>query len=388
MTRNELQIDMEARAKQAEAILGDPAKADEFKGLTDKIGVIGEQIRAMDKAEAEVRAVKDAEARAPKPVVTEDRGGWKGAASQLISLVDGNIRSGSLHLGDRETRAITSNGTGINTEPGLVKALVDGGMLRSKVSVFTGKNAQTVVPVFSPHLALPVGSVPGATGTASDATAVLTGKTLTLKPWYATLQVSRGALVSSDVGSYMNGIMEEAFGGAIDKAICVGAGSGSDALGVFIADAAGVPTSSDIVMASGTVASGPLWADFLNLAMQMLSLGGDRAGLAIVVHPAVFKYALGQAASGFDAMKIEYLTKGTILGIPVILSSYAQSALTNDFYVAVGGNFKHYALAVAQELVIDEIKTVGSDNITFQAFMYMQGTPLIGSSFRRLQTTT
>jgi hypothetical protein len=67
--------------------------------------------------------------------------------------------------------------------------------------------------------------------------------------------------------------------------------------------------------------------------------------------------------------------------------------LTGDHNVGcvschVGGNFKHYALAVAQELVIDEIKTVGSDNITFQAFMYMQGVPLIGSSFRRLQTTT
>ena len=388
MTRAELQKDMEARAKQAESMLGDPAKADEFKGAIEKVSVIGEQIRAMDKADAELRAVKDAEARAPKPVATEDRGGWKGAASQLISLVDGNIRSGSLLLSDREIRAVTSNGAGINTESGLVKALVDGGKLRSKVSVFTGKNAQTVVPVFSPHVALPVGSVPGATGTAGDSTAVLAGKTLTLKPWYVQLQVSRGALLSSDVGSYMNGIMEEAFSGAIDKMICVGAGSGSDGLGVFVADAGGVPTSSDIIMASGTVASGPLWTDYLNLAMQMLSLGGDSSGLAIVVNPSVFRLALGQVASGFDPMKIEYLTKGTILGIPVILSSYAQSALTNDFYVAVGGNFKHYALAVAQELVIDEIKTVGSDNITFQAFMYMQGTPMIGSSFRRLQTTT
>jgi hypothetical protein len=141
-------------------------------------------------------------------------------------------------------------------------------------------------------------------------------------------------------------------------------------------------------MASGTVASGPLWTDYLNLAMQLLAMGGNVEDLAIVVHPSVFRLALGQAASGFDPMKVEYLTKGTILGIPVILSSYAQSALTNDYYVAVGGNFKHYGLAIAQEILIDEIKTVGSDNITFQAFMYMQGTPLIGSSFRRLQTTT
>ena len=42
--------------------------------------------------------------------------------------------------------------------------------------------------------------------------------------------------------------------------------------------------------------------------------------------------------------------------------------------------------AVAQEITVDPIKTVGSDNVTFQAFMYFMGWPLIGGAFRRLKT--
>ena len=156
-------------------------------------------------------------------------------------------------------------------------------------------------------------------------------------------------------------------------------------LGTMIASNSGVTMSQDITCTSGANAA-PNWADYLDLALQLLALGGDVNSLAIVVHPAVFKTALGAAADGYDPMKIEYLTKGTILGIPVILSSYALTTLTAGSYVAVGGYFKHYALAIAQEIQVDPIKTVGSDNVTFQAFMYMQGKPLIGPSFRRLKT--
>lgn len=386
MTRNELYKDMEARTNQAQAILGDPAKAEEFKSLTEKIGVISEQIRAMDKADAELRAVKEAEKNIPAPGPEAKATGWKGVRDQLLDI--SKRGEGKLTLGHSEIRAITANGAGVNTAPGVVKALVYGGRLRSKVSVFSGPNSQTIVPVFSPHMAVPVGTVAGATGTSSDSTAVLAGKGLTLYPWYSTLAVSMGALMSTDIESYLPGIFEEAFGAAIDKAICVGAGSGQDALGVFIASANGVPTSSDIAMASGTVASGALLADYVGMILTLLSLGGDPSGLAVVVNPAMWKLALGDTTAGTEPIKIEFLTRGTVLGVPIIMSGYGLTTLSNGSYVAVGGNFKHYALAVAQEITIDKIKTVGSDNITFQSFMYMQGTPLIGSSFRRLKTTT
>jgi HK97 family phage major capsid protein len=264
--------------------------------------------------------------------------------------------------------------------------LVDGGKIAPKVARFFAPNAKTVVPVFAPHLAVPVGTAEGATGTSSDSTAVLGPKEFTLKPWYSTIPISMAALFSSDIEAELPQIFAEAFGQAIDKAICVGAGSGNDALGVFIASTSGVTTSQDIPCTSGAAAA-PNWADYLGLAMTLLgTMNGPMENAAIIVHPDVFKTALGAAAEGYDPMKIEYLTRGTILGIPVILSSYALTTLTAGSYVAVGGYFKHYGLAVAQEITIDPIKTVGSDNVTFQAFVYMQGNPLVATSFRRLKT--
>jgi hypothetical protein len=87
-------------------------------------------------------------------------------------------------------------------------------------------------------------------------------------------------------------------------------------------------------------------------------------------------------------MKQEFLRSQTVLGVPFIMSSYGLTTLTNGSYIAVGGYFKHYGLAVAQEITVDQIKTVGTDAVTFQAFMYMQGNPLLGGSFRRLKTVT
>lgn len=384
MTRNEMQADMEKLVGQAKTIMGDPAKADEYRSLVEKIRNAGEQIRAMDAAETELRAVKDAEKNAPAP--REDRAyGWKGVAQQLRSVIESG-RPGSISLGIPEVRAITANGAGVNTAPGIVKALVDGGKLRSRVSVFTGKNSQTVVPVFAPHMAVPVGTAPGATGTASDSTAVMTGDPLTLKAWYSTLAISMGALLSTDIEAYMPGIFAEAFGAAIDKGILVGAGSGSDMLGAFIASSSGVPTGSDVT-ASGSGAA-PTLADYANIIMTLLSLNGNQNSLAVVVNPGVFgaSTCLGSTNVGDQPLKQEFLNNRTILGVPIILSSYGLTTLTAGSYVAVGGYWDHYALAVAQEITIDQIKTVGSDNVTFQSFMYLQGKPLVGSSFRRLKT--
>jgi HK97 family phage major capsid protein len=193
-----------------------------------------------------------------------------------------------------------------------------------------------------------------------------------------------GALNSTEIESYLPGIFQKAFSAAIDKGILVGSGSGQDMLGAFIASAVGVPTASDIT-ATGSGAA-PVWGDYAKLAMALLSLDGDQSKLAIAVNATVLGTAMGSTAVGDQPMKQEYLFNRTIMGIPVVLSGHALTTLSSGSYVAVGGYWDAYALAVAQELTIDKIKTVGSDNITFQSFMYMQGKPLVGSSFRRLKT--
>ena len=390
MTTKEKSIDLEQRVKRLELINTDDTKMEERDKLTKEISLIFPELRAMREAEEEVRAVKEAEARGPGYDNVIDESGWAGVRKQMLAAIDSGRRS-SIDISGIERRAVTqivSNGSGANTAPGLIRALIDGGKLRSKVSVFLGKNAVTTVPVFSPNPAIPVGSVPGTIATASDSTAVLTGTSLTLKPWYSTIQISRGALLSSDIGAEMSSVFSDVYGAAIDKGICVGAGSGSDMLGVFIASASGVPTASDIALPSGSVTAGAVFSDYVGMVLALLALGGDPASLCVIVNPTIMQMALNATGTGSDPMKMEFLRSQTVLGVPFIMSSYALTTLTNGSYIAVGGYFKHYGLAVAQEIQIDQILTVGTDGVTFQAFMYMQGNPLIGSSFRRLKTVT
>ena len=97
------------------------------------------------------------------------------------------------------------------------------------------------------------------------------------------------------------------------------------------------------------------------------------------------------AALGFDGSAHAYLLSAYDASVytgdtAALNAALGLTTLTAGSYVAVGGYFGHYALAIAQEIMVDQIKTVGSDNVTFQALMYMQGTPLVATSFARLKT--
>lgn len=360
---NETRTALTEATTRARTLL-DQGRTDEARPILEAMKEHRATLEANDKAEAEFRAVKEAEKYAPRPILTPGSSGW------------GEVRQAML-----ERRAITSGGAGQNTVQGIVQALVAGGQIISKVSTFYGANSITTVPVFAPTVAIPVATVPGATGTASDATAVLAGTSLTLKPWYSTLPISNDALISTSIERELPNIFGKIFGAAIDKMVIAGA-SIAAGLGVFVADAAGVPVASDInVAAAGT----PKWVDLGKLALTVLGLGGDQSNMAIVMNPLIMAPLLAEATAGYDPMKVEYLTKGSILGIPVILSTYAPSATAAGNYTAVAGDFSAYGLAIAQELKISPILTVGSDNVTFQSFMYMMGQPLVGTSFRRLK---
>lgn len=371
-----------ALSKRAQAAI-DSGSKDELEKTMAELRDVRKQADAV----IELRAAVAAYAGAPKPQAPAEEPRSIGSNLRRAMLrAATEMRPVLIKGGDPEERAISSNGVGINTVGGIVRALVDGGKLGGLVSKFIGANSQTIVPVFAPHLAVPVGTVEGATGTASDSTAVLGPKALTLKPYYATLPISMGAIMETDIDAELPAIFAEAFGQAVDTQIIAGAGSGNAGLGLFVASASGVTVSQDIACTSGA-ATAPNWADYLALALSLLgNMNGPIESAAIIVNPTIFKAALGAAASGYDPMKIEYLTRGTILGIKVILSSYALATLTTGSYVAVAGYMRHYAWAYAKEIQIDPIKTVGSDNVTFQAFMYMQFNPLVSTSFYRLKT--
>jgi len=347
-------------------------KADAARAVMEEIRFLRAQAARGERAEERAAAVQASLKNVPAPSEVnqetrqESREFWSKMRQAML-----------------EKRAISANGTGVNTVSDVVKALVDGGKLRSKVSVFSAPNAKSIVPCFVPGLALPTGQAPGATGVAADTTAVLGAKELALKSWMSILGVAMDALISTEIERQLPQIFADAFSGAVDKGIIAGTGAGNDMLGVFVASASGVPVASDINCAA---AGAPKWADLLGLAGQIIGLGGNLARAAIVLNPAFVSNLLAEATTSAEGLKMELLTRGTIRSIPVVESSYAPSATVAGSYVAVGGYFDHYGLAIARELTIDPIKVVGSDSTTFQAFVYMQGSPLVGSSFRRLKT--
>lgn len=281
-----------------------------------------------------------------------------------------------------EKRAITSNGAGaVNVVQDIFRAFVDKNKMGSLISKYVGASASTVVPVFNPSMALPVGSAEGVTGVAGDGTAIFGPKSLLLKPYTNNIAISTMALQSTNLDKELPAIFADAYASAIDAQVLVGSGVGNAGLGVFVASASGVPVASDINCAG---AGAPKIADLVKLAVEVSgSNAGD--GVAIVMSPAIFGAILADATAGNDPFKYELMTQ-KVLGLPIILSNHAPSATVAGSYVVVGGNFKHYAMAYAAELNIKGIDTIGTDNITFQALQYMQFTPILGSSFRRLKT--
>lgn len=303
-------------------------------------------------------------------------------ASAQPQVADAKSAWGEVRNALLEKRAISTNGAGaVNVVSGIVRAIVDGNKLARLVSKFGGPNASTVIPVLSPHLAKPAGAAEGVTGVSADSTAVLSPKTLQPKPYVSVLPVSRLALLSTSFDADLPATFAEAFAGAVDEQILVGNGTGNNGLGVFVADNNGVPTSQDVT--TGTSGEVKI-ADLVTLALKVNAVMAGEAGKAIVLHPDVYAAILADATAGSDPVKYQLLNM-TVMGIPIILSTYAPSTIAGGQYVAVGGDFSKYAWAYANELTIDKVVTIGSDNITVQAIQYMNFAPIIKDRFYRLK---
>jgi hypothetical protein len=316
---------------------------------------------------AEKKDIEQRQALAAAPVTTREKeSGWQDIRSALL-----------------EKRAVTQNGAGaVNVVNDIVAAFVDRNKTGSLISKYMGPSASSVVPVLNPTLALPAGAAEGATGTGVDSTAVLGAKTLVLKPYLSSLAVSTMALVSTPIDKKLSEIFAQAYAGAIDRQVLIGSGSGNDGLGVFIANAAGVPVAQDINVAS---AGNPKISDLRKLAGAVLSSTDTLTSAAIFMHHDIYSGIMADATAGQDPFKYE-LMQMKVMGVPIILSTYCPKILTAGSYVAVGGDFSKYAMAYAAELSIKAIDVVGTDNVTFQALQYMQFSPVLGTYFHRLKT--
>lgn len=285
-------------------------------------------------------------------------------------------------LRKREGRAVTGATASFGMAAGLVKSLIDGSKLRSRCAVRYVAASHLVVQSFimPSH---PVESAEGATGIAEDTLAQLKGVDLTLRAFTSILPISQAALLSSSMEAELPGIFDKIFGAMIDKAILTGSGANDGPLGLFTASANGIPVARDVNLGA---AGAPKLADLVSAASAVLASGASLDTAAIIMHPTILRQALADTTSGFAEFRLEALLRGTILGIPLILSSYCPTATVAGSYVCVAGDLATVVAGMAQEVRYDMINVVGHDRRYAQAHVYFNARPLHADAWVRLKT--
>ena len=271
----------------------------------------------------------------------------------------------------REKRAVTLGGTGrVNLVPEIVKIMQSKTPLLNKVRVFTGRDAQTNIPVWNPTIASPAYYAEGSTSVSSDSTGKLGVKSLTPNAYVSVLPVSDATLLmtGSNLEAELPNIFAEAFAGAMYRGMIQG---DSHMSGLFELDSYRTLTCAN--------AGFPVMADLVNCA---LALQDYCDSAVIIMNPAVYSAITATAEDDITRVyKEELIRNKTIEGVPVFLTSYAPQDTSSGSIIAVGGPIDQYALAIAQELTIEPLRKVGDLNTYFQASAYFNGAPIIPDNF-------
>jgi len=173
----------------------------------------------------------------------------------------------------------------------------------------------------------------------------------------------------------------------MEKAGMVGTGA-SQPLGLFVASAAGVPTSRDVACASQTVFT----ADELrNLKYKCKAQYRRRPSTGWVMHrDAVLRASLlkGTANDHYiwaDSMKVG--EPDTLLGAPVYESEYAPNTFTTGLYVMIYGDLSFYwwADSLVMEVQRLEEKYADTHQIGFIGRLESDGAPVMAEAFARLK---
>lgn len=273
-----------------------------------------------------------------------------------------------------EKRAITLNGAGAyKIVQDLVQAVVKKVDLLAKYRFEYGAGAQMNIPVLSARPAKPTKQSEGATSITADSTAALGATTLTPYAYVSVLPISAEALIqgAADIESKL----PQVFGDSFAEAMLYGSIVGDSTMTGIFSDAA---LSNDVACAA---LGAPKWVDLINLAG---SVKGYAFNPLIIISPTLMANLLTEA--NLDPLKTEYLTRGTIRGVPVYESAFAPSTTTVGSIVAVAMDPANYAIGVAAELNIIPIRKPGDTNTYFQAEAFFNGKPILAANGWQLKT--
>jgi HK97 family phage major capsid protein len=210
-----------------------------------------------------------------------------------------------------------------------------------------------------------------------------------LTPYLLTkfLKVSNKLLRSvSNVESVINDRLAYKFAVAIEKACMTGTGA-TGPLGIFVADANGIPAASDVATASATAIA------FDDLVKVKYSLPQQYwAKAQWVINPTVgLTLALVKEAGATGQYIWRESTRvgepSTLLGHAVNLSAYAPNTVTTGLYTAILGDFSFYWMVDSlnfQLKRLDELYAINSQT-GFIGQLEMDGAPVLGDAFRRMK---
>ena len=114
--------------------------------------------------------------------------------------------------------------------------------------------------------------------------------------------------------------------------------------------------------------------------------------IAYVIFDIVFSIAYKSRRKEFikdtsdEVYREDLIRNKMIENVPVIITSYAPNSLASGSKIAVGGNFKDYAVALAGQLDITPKKQAGSLKTIFDVNCYMAGCPTVANNFFVLET--
>lgn len=271
----------------------------------------------------------------------------------------------------REKRSVTLSGAiAYNVLKAFEKVIVDRHDILSKVRYEYGAGGQTNIPVITARPAKPTKQVEGATSIAADATAAQSVTTIIPYAYFSELFVSAENLVqgAADFAAQLPELFGESFAAAQHYGMIVG----DSTMTSIFADAA---ITNNVVCAAVGV---PTWTDFVKFAGTLKKKAFNPT--IITASEFIANLILDDTSVSYEGLKMELLTKGTIRGVPVYEDPLAPTTYAVGNIVAVGMDLKNYVIAMARELVIEPIKTVGTAGTYFQATAFFNGKPILAAN--------
>ena len=316
-------------------------------------------------------SVEEAEKKLSK-LTTEKRELEKQIAQRDMPLGETTANFQEFAKAMMEKRAITLNGTGlVNQVKELFKELGKKKEILSLIRSFIGNNANTMIPVWSPTLAVPSSQIEGATGIALDTQAQLGNKEILPRAYVSILPVSAEALSLGFINleNELGEIFADAFADAFAKGVVQGDGTFT---GIF----GGTFGTDRTIILGGTT---PVISDLVSLAINLVDYTDDAV---IIMNPSTYSKILADTTPGVaEIYKEELVRNKKIEGVRVLLTGYAPSTITSGSIVAVGGKLTDYGIGLASEIQITPKRIVGDTNTYFEAMLFANGTKIVEKNF-------